>query len=92
MTIDEKNLTKGQIRKLNALRKSVGDSIGEKAFESWFKSQPVNGGSEPVDKNAELVAATLGKLCGAGKLRIQRGGYLVTRGRGRVIVSAPESE
>ncbi len=91
MTIDEENLTKGQIKKLNVLRKSVGDSIGEKAFESWLKLQPVKGGSEPGDKNAELVAATLGKLCGAGKLRIKRGGYLVTRGRGRVIVTTHES-
>ena len=30
--IDESTLTKGQVRKLNALGKSVGDSIAEKAF------------------------------------------------------------
>ena len=27
MTIDHSTLTKGQVRKLNALRKSVGDNI-----------------------------------------------------------------
>ena len=32
MTIDQSTLTKGQVRKLNALRKSVGDDIAENAF------------------------------------------------------------
>ena len=32
MAIDESTLTKGQVRKLNSLRKSVGDSIAEEAF------------------------------------------------------------
>ena len=30
--IDEGALTKGQLRKLNALRKSVGEEVGERAF------------------------------------------------------------
>jgi hypothetical protein len=30
--IDQKSLTKGQTRKLNALRKSLGDKIADKAF------------------------------------------------------------
>ena len=34
--IDESALTKGQLRKLNALRNSVGDEVGERAFaECW---------------------------------------------------------
>ena len=32
MSIDHSTLTKGQIRKLNALRKSVGNDIAEDAF------------------------------------------------------------
>ena len=31
-SIDESALAKMQLRKLNALRKSVGDDIGERAF------------------------------------------------------------
>ena len=83
--IDEKSLTKGQLRKLGALRKSLGEGIADKAFAEWLKS----GGGAPtaqVDKNAQLIADTLGALANAGKLRIPRGGYMVTRGRGRVIV------
>ena len=40
MTIDQSTLTKGQVRKLNALRKSVGDDIADVAFGKWMKTQP----------------------------------------------------
>jgi Fe-S cluster biosynthesis and repair protein YggX len=39
MTIDHSALTKGQVRKLNALRKSIGDDIAEDAFSKWMKTQ-----------------------------------------------------
>ena len=39
--IDESTLTKGQQRKLIALRKSVGDEIGDRAFAAWLAAQPV---------------------------------------------------
>jgi hypothetical protein len=39
MSIDHSTLTKGQIRKLNALRKSIGDDIAEDAFGKWMKTQ-----------------------------------------------------
>ena len=32
MAINESTLTKGQLKKLNALRKSVGDALGEEVF------------------------------------------------------------
>ena len=82
---NEANLTKGQVRKLNALRKSVGERIGEKAFAEWLKAGPAQTAA-PVDKNAKLIEETLGALVRGGKLRIVRGGYLLTRGKGRVIV------
>ena len=81
-TVDD--LTKGQIRKLTALRKSIGEELGRKAFGEWFASQIQ--GIEAVDKNAELIADILVDLINQGKLRIPRGGYLVRRGRGRVVV------
>ena len=39
MSIDQSTLNKGQIRKLNALRKSVGDNIADVAFGKWMKTQ-----------------------------------------------------
>ncbi len=85
--INEAALTKGELRKLNALRKSVGDKIAEKAFSKWLKSKPKAGAAGPRDRNAELITETLGNLVQSGGLRIPRGGYVVTRGRGRVIVT-----
>ncbi len=85
--IDEAALTKGELRKLNALRKSVGDEIGEQAFAKWLKNKPKAGATATRDRNAELITETLGKLVQSGGLRIPRGGYVVTRGRGRVIVT-----
>ncbi len=85
--IDETGLTKGEVRKLNALRKSVGDKIAERAFAQWYSQKAGAKDAGPVDKNAALIASTLGPLAKAGDLRIGHGGYLVKRGRGRVIVS-----
>ena len=83
--IDERNLTKGQLRKLNALRKSVGSAIADEAFAKWL----VQANDEPeIDENARIIADALWDLVQDGKLMIQRGGYIVRRGRGRVIVEA----
>ena len=84
---DEKKLTKGQLRKLNALRKSLGDEIAAKAFSEWFERYGDSGG-ELDDKNAAIIASALEPLVRNSKLRIPRGGYLVRRGRGRVIVES----
>ncbi len=84
--IDQRTLTKGQIRKLNALRKSLGEGIADKAFSEWLKAGATQVGAQ-VDKNAQLIAESLGALVQSGKLRIPRGGYVVTRGRKRVIIT-----
>ena len=51
----EKILTKGQLRKLNALRKSVGPAIGERAFVEWLKQANTDKNTEG-DRNADLIA------------------------------------
>ena len=81
--IDESILTKGEIRKLNALRKSVGDEVGNRAFAEWLLSQPSTAGT---DENAAMIVDTLWPLVQQGTLAIPRGGYVVRRGRGRIIV------
>ena len=81
--IDESALTKGQLRKLNALRKSVGSDIGERAFAEWLAAQAT---VAPTDRNAERILGALWPLVERGALKIPRGGYLVKRGRGRIVV------
>ena len=85
--IDETALSKGELRKLTVLRKSLGNQIADKAFAQWYSQKARAKDAGPVDKNAALIASTLGPLAKAGDLRIGHGGYLLKRGRGRVIVS-----
>ena len=84
--IEEGGLTKGQLRKLRALRKSVGDEIAERAFAEWLASQADS--SAKADANAAAIVDTLWPMVEQGALAIPRGGYLIRRGRGRIIVEA----
>lgn len=85
--IDEKALTKGELRKLRALRKSIGDRLGSEAFAKWYAKE--GKGANAADPNVELIEKALKPL--AKKLRIPRGGaYAVRRGRGRFIVEPVE--
>lgn len=86
--IDETTLTKGQIRKLNALRKSIGPAIADEAFSRWL-DQTVE--ELETDVNAEVIRGALWDLVQEGRLSIRRGGYIVRRGRGRIIVEPRES-
>ena len=87
--IDESALTKGQLRKLRALRKSVGDDVGERAFAAWRESQ--REAATEADGNATKIVDVLWPLVEEGRLAIPRGGYLLRRGRGRIIVEQAKS-
>ena len=86
--IDESALTKGQVRKLNALRKSVGEEIGTRAFAAWLASEGAAKGKP--DGNAAMIVDTLWPLVQGGTLAIPRGGYLIKRGRGRIVVEVAQ--
>ena len=88
--LDEKALTEGELLQLNALRKSLGEELGDQAFMDWLRKKTAVT-AEPEDKNAALIADTLVPLIEQKKLRIPRGGYLILRGRGRVIVARPDA-
>ena len=81
---DVSTLTKGQLRKLNALRKSVGDEVGTRAFAEWLASQGAAG--PEADGNAAMIVDTIWPMVQDGTLAIPRGGYRIRRGRGRIIV------
>ncbi len=82
----ETDLTKGQLRKLNALRKSVGPDIGERAFAQWLEGVNAERGTAG-DKTSAQIAEAIQAALGRKGLSIPREGYLITRGRGRVIVT-----
>ena len=89
--VNEGDLSKGELRKLNALRKSLGDEIAERAFAEWRQNQGSNG-TGAADRNASTIVGALQPLIEDGKLRIPRGGYILRRGRGRVIIERPEAD
>jgi hypothetical protein len=64
----------------------VCENIGTKAFNQWLKTQK-KGEEVNLDKTAEAIAGDLVALIKEKNLAIPRGGYLLTRGRGRVIVT-----
>ena len=57
MKINEDILTRGQVRKLNALRKSLGDKIANEAFEKWLAQQEA--AAAPIDPVAEKITAAI---------------------------------
>lgn len=82
--INEKSLSKGELRKLNALRKSVGEDVGNEAFTKWYETART-APSVPSDHNIEIIRAALEPRI--NELKFRRGGsYVVKRGRGRIIV------
>ena len=83
MAIDEKALTKGELRKLNALRKSVGEKIGEKAFAEWLKERPSLKQKEMVDPVAQKIEQALSGLAKDKTARLGRYGYTIRRARGK---------
>ena len=84
---EEKSLTKGELRKLNALRKSIGDDLAEEAFGKWYAQAAK--GNDNTDPNVEMFEEALNPLI--DKVRIQRGSaYAIRRGRGRFIVEPIE--
>lgn len=82
MTIDESSLTKGQVRKLNALRKSIGDKLGEDAFSKWLKEQSSAKPTETVDPVAEKLLETLQSLENDKSVKLGNWGYAIRRAKG----------
>ena len=82
MTIDVSSLTKGQVRKLNALRKSVGDDIADNAFTKWMKTQSKTR-KDVRDPVADALVAALDKFKDDKAFRLGAKGYVVKRSKGK---------
>jgi hypothetical protein len=82
MTINHSALTKGQVRRLNALRKSVGDDIAEDAFGKWIKSQSRTP-KDVRDPVADALVAALDQFKDNKTFRLGAKGYVVKRSKGK---------
>ena len=83
MAIDESQPTKGQLRKLAALRKSVGDALGEEVFAKWVAQQEKASAARRADPVAQKIAEALADYEADGSFRLGRYGYTVRRARGK---------
>ena len=94
MAINEAALTKGEIRKLNALRKSIGDGLADEAFSKWLKQHNSKKTKAKADPIAAKIAEAMKPLAKAKALNLGRYGYVVKRARGKgakgIIVSRIE--
>jgi hypothetical protein len=82
MTIDQSTLNKGQIRKLNALRKSVGNDIADVAFGKWMQSQTKTP-KDTRDPVADALVAALDQFKDDKTFRLGTKGYVVRRAKGK---------
>ena len=82
MAIDKNTLTKGQMRKLNALRKSVGDELGEEVFAKWLAQQAAASAPKP-DPVAVRIEEALAGFAGDRSFNLGVYGYTVRRARGK---------
>ena len=82
--MDKMSLTKGQVRKLNALKKSIGDDLGTDAFTKWMSNQEKEKGeSVKVDPVAVKIQAVLAPLESDTSVRLGNKGYTIKRARGK---------
>ncbi len=82
MSPDLSTLTKGQTRKLNALRKSLGNEIADDAFAKWMKTQTKEETIQ-VDTVAEKIKAALSSLEQDKAFRLGSKGYNIKRSKGK---------
>ena len=82
MGIKEGKFSKGQLRKLNALKRSVGDALGEEVFGKWLAQQAA--ASVPkVDPVAEKIEQALMGFAKDRKFNVGVHGYTIRRARGK---------
>ena len=83
LSIDESTLTKGQLRKLNALRKSVGDKLGNEVFGKWITQQASAAAEPKPDPIGVKIEEALAKYADDRSFRLGNYGYTVRRARGK---------
>ena len=83
MAINENVLSKGHQRKLQALRKSLGDKIADKAFQEWMTGLAKSKPKAKKDAVAERLIAALKPLEKDRSVNLGRSGYSVRRAKGK---------
>ena len=83
MAIDETGLTKGLVRKLNALRKSVGDDLADEVFAKWLERQVASQAKSKPDPVAMKIVEALAGFENDPKFNLGNHGYTPRRAKGK---------
>ena len=83
MAIDETGLNKGLVRKLNALRKSVGDDLAEEVFAKWLEREATSQAKGKPDPVATKIVETLEGFVNDPKFNLGNHGYTLRRAKGK---------
>ena len=83
MAINETGLTKGQVRKLNALRKSVGDDLAEEVFAKWLEREVTSHAKGKPDPVAMKIVEALAGFENDPKFNLGNYGYTLRRAKGK---------
>ena len=82
MAIEDTTLAKGERRKLNFLRRSVGDVLGEEVFAKWL-AQQAQAMEKKVDPVAVKIEEALAGFADDGSFRLGVYGYTIRPARGK---------
>ena len=83
MAIDETGLTKGLVRKLTALRKSVGDDLAEEVFARWLELEAASQATSKPDPVAMKIVGALAGFENDPKFNLGNYGYTLRRAKGK---------
>ena len=83
MAIDETGLTKGLVRKLNALRKSVGGELAEEVFAKWLERGAGSQAKSKPDPVAMTIVNALAGFENDPKFKLGNHGYTLRRAKGK---------
>ena len=85
MAIDETGLAKGQVRNLNALRKSVGDDLAEEVFAKWLERAAASQAKDKPDPVAMKIVEALAGFVHDPKFKLGNYGYTLRRAKGKGV-------
>ena len=83
MAIDETGLTKGLVRKLTALRKSVGGDLAEEVFAKWLEREAASQARSKPDPVAMKIIEALAGFENDPKFNLGNHGYTLRRAKGK---------
>jgi hypothetical protein len=85
MPINEPLLSKGHLKKLLALRKSIGDKLADEVFIKWQAGQEKAQSVVKTDPVADKILNALKPLENDKSVKLGNQGYVIRRAKGKGV-------